>query len=114
MKLFEFQAKEAFAEKDIPVPKGMVAASKEEVLAAVDAVGAPCMIKAQVLMGGRGKAGLVKRADSVQEAVAKAEAMLVSGQNIYKLLIEECVDIDRELYLAITCDPVEARAMFIA
>lgn len=114
MKLFEFQAKEAFAGKGIPIPRGVVVTSKEEIAAAVKTVGAPCMIKAQVLRGGRGKAGLIKRADSGQEAVAKAEALLASDQNVYKLLIEEAVDIDREIYLAVTYDPVDARAMFIA
>jgi succinyl-CoA synthetase beta subunit len=114
MKLFEFQAKAAFAEKGIPIPRGMVATNREELLEAVNSLGLPCMIKAQVLKGGRGKAGLIKRAESTQDAVEKAEALFHSGQNVYKLLIEEVVDIDRELYLAVTYDPVEARALFIA
>ncbi|MDR2488822.1 MAG: acetate--CoA ligase family protein [Desulfovibrio sp.] len=114
MKLFEFQAKEAFAEQGIPIPAGMVATNREEVLKAVKGTGLPCMIKAQVLRGGRGKAGLIKRALSEAEAVEKAEGLFNSEYNVRKVLVEAAVDIDRELYMAVTYDPVDARAMFIA
>lgn len=114
MKLFEFQAKEAFAEKGIPIPAGIVVTSVDEALKAVDSVGVPCMLKSQVLGGGRGKAGLVKIASSRADAALKAEELFASKHNVRKILVEEAVDIDRELYLSVTIDPLDARAMFIA
>jgi succinyl-CoA synthetase beta subunit len=114
MKLFEFQAKEAFAAKGIPIPRGIVAANAREVREAAASIGLPCMIKAQVLRGGRGKAGLIKKADSAADAAEKAEVLFASGSNVRKVLVEQAVDIDRELYLAVTYDPVQARAMFVA
>ena len=114
MKLFEFQAKEAFAENAIPIPKGIVATSMEEVKAAIQSVGLPCVIKSQVLSGGRGKAGLIQFAKSAEEAQRKARELFESEHNVRKLLIEESVDIGRELYLAVTIDPVSATALFIA
>ena len=114
MKLFEFQAKDAFAENDIPIPKGIVASSMEEVTAALGNIGLPCVLKAQVLRGGRGKAGLIQFAASTAEAEQKAQALFNSPHNVRKLLIEEAADIARELYLAVTIDPVSATALFIA
>ena len=114
MKLFEYQAKEEFAEHGIPVPKGVVATNMEEVKAAVKEIGLPCVLKSQVLAGGRRKAGLIQFVKSADEAEQKAQALFASEHNVRKLLVEEAVDIDRELYLAITIDPVEATALFIA
>ncbi len=114
MKLFEYQAKEAFAEAGIPVPKGVLATTVDEVKAAVAAIGAPCVLKSQVLSGGRGKAGLIQVAKSPGEAGEKAAALFASPHGVRKLLVEEAVDIARELYLSLTLDPVEAVAMFIA
>ncbi len=114
MKLFEFQAKEAFSQAGIAVPKAALAASVGEVRAAVAVVGAPCVLKSQVLSGGRGKAGLIQFAKSPEEAAEKAGALFASPHGVRKLLIEEAVDIGQELYLSVTCDPVESKAMFIA
>ena len=114
MKLFEFQTKEAFAESAIPIPKGIVAASMEEVKAAIQNIGLPCVIKSQVLSGGRGKAGLIQFAKSAEEAEQKAKELFASKHHVRKLLIEEAVDIARELYLAVTIDPVSATPLFIA
>ena len=114
MKLFEFQAKEAFAENGIPVPKGIVATNIEEVKAAVKEAGLPCVVKSQVLAGGRGKAGLIQLAKTAGEAEQKAKDLFASKHNVRRLLIEEAVDIERELYLALTFDPVTATALFIA
>jgi succinyl-CoA synthetase beta subunit len=114
MKLFEFQAKEAFAESAIPIPRGIVATDMEGVKAAIRDIGLPCVIKSQVLRGGRGKAGLIQLAKSAGEAEQKAQELFASKHNVRKLLIEEAVDIARELYLAVTIDPVSATALFIA
>lgn len=113
MKLFEYQAKEAFREKGIPTPTGVVARSMEEVDAALQTVGCPCVIKAQVLRGGRGKAGLIRVAQDPATARAHAEALFASEHGVRTLLVEQAVDIDRELYLSVTVDPVEAKAMII-
>ncbi|MDR2820472.1 MAG: succinate--CoA ligase [Desulfovibrio sp.] len=114
MKLFEYQAKEAFAEAGIPVPVGALASGIDAVDEAVAVTGVPCVIKSQVLKGGRGKAGLIQFAQNEAEARHKARDLLNSPHGVRKLLFEQAVDIDRELYLAITLDPVNATAMFIA
>ena len=115
MKLFEYQAKEAFAAAGIPIPKGEVAtANSNEVENAINNVGTPCVIKSQVLQGGRGKAGLIQFAKTREEAQKKAEELFNSPHGVRKLLFEEAVNIDREVYLSIVLDPVEAVARFIA
>ncbi|HPM73290.1 MAG TPA: acetate--CoA ligase family protein, partial [Spirochaetales bacterium] len=70
MKLFEYQAKDAFAERGIPVPRRRLCSSADEVAAAAEALGYPCAVKSQVLRGGRGKAGLVRLVGSPAEARA--------------------------------------------
>ena len=100
MKLFEYQAKEAFREKGLPTPKGVLVRGMDELDGAFAEVGFPCVLKSQVLSGGRGKAGLIK-------VVKDAE------HNVRMLLVEEAVDIDREIYLSITVDPVESKIMLI-
>ena len=114
MKLFEYQAKEAFAEAGIPIPRGMTATTVDEVQRAVAVIGTPCVLKSQVLRGGRGKAGLIQMAKTPGEALQKAEALFASPHGVHRLLVEEAVDIDRELYISLTLDPVDATAMFIA
>jgi len=115
MKLFEYQAKEAFAAAGIPIPKGVMAtASPGEVENAVKTVGTPCVIKSQVLQGGRGKAGLIQFAKTGEEVLKKADELFNSPHGVRKLLVEEAVNIDRELYLSIVLDPVDAEARFIA
>jgi succinyl-CoA synthetase beta subunit len=86
----------------------------EEVKAAVQKIGLPCMLKAQVLSGGRGKAGLIQLAKNAEEAERKARELFASGHKVHKLLVEEAVDIARELYLAVTIDPASAVALFVA
>jgi succinyl-CoA synthetase beta subunit len=114
MKLFEYQAKELFADAGIPVPKGKVIEDISMIDAALDAVGLPCVIKAQVLTGGRGKAGLIQFASSREEATEKAALLFGPENNIKKLLIEQALDIGEEIYLAITVDPVNACALIMA
>jgi len=72
MKLFEYQAKEVFSGAGIPVPKSVLITKADETAAAVAATGLPCVMKCQVLSGGRGKAGLVKLAHTQAEAEALA------------------------------------------
>ncbi|MEM1579269.1 MAG: ADP-forming succinate--CoA ligase subunit beta [Archaeoglobaceae archaeon] len=110
MRLYEFQAKQIFAKYGIRIPFGKVAESVEEVKEIVKQLGGKAVIKAQVLVGGRGKAGGIKRAESVEEAVKIAEAMFggsLKGEKIKRVYVEELLNIKEEWYLSITLDRVE-------
>ena len=112
MKLFEYQAKELFAEHGIPVPASTLISCISELNKALEEIGLPCVLKAQVLQGGRGKAGLVKLVRTKEEASAEAERILkVTGK---KLLVEGAVLFEKEMYLAITVDPVSGSALVMA
>ena len=111
MKLFEYQAKELFEEVGIPIPKGRLVSSPSELDAAVEEVGVPCVIKAQVLRGGRGKAGLIQLASTAEEARRKSEQILDSLGNGRKLLVEQALNIDKEIYLSITMEPETGSAL---
>jgi len=109
--LFEYQAKELFAEYDIPVQPGKVATTAEqarEIAASFAAEGHPLVVvKAQVKAGGRGKAGGVKLADGPDEAYAKAGAILgmdIKGHTVHSVLIAQAVDIEAEYYLSFLLD----------
>jgi succinyl-CoA synthetase beta subunit len=113
MKLFEFQAKDAFRQCGIPVPEGVLADSPESVSDALNILKMPCVIKAQVLQGGRGKAGLVKVIDSEEDAREYARS-LFEERGVRRVLLEGAVDFGNELYLAITVDAAKARATILA
>ncbi len=106
MKLFEYQAKELFEESGIPIPKGKLVNNVSELDGAVEEVGLPCAIKAQALQGGRGKAGLIQFASSAGDARTKFEQVLEKIEDGHGLLVEQALDIDKELYLSITPEPV--------
>lgn len=114
MKLFEYEAKELFEEASIAVPKRKFVDGISELDSAVEEVGLPCVIKAQVLQGGRGKAGLIQFASTSEEAREKTEQILNSPVNISGLLIEQALDIKEEIYLSITADPVTGSALIMA
>ena len=113
MKLFEYQAKEIFADAGIPVPKAVLITSVAETAAAVETVGLPCVLKCQVLSGGRGKAGLVKLAQTLPEAEALSAKYFAEVPALHAVLVEEAIAVDRELYLAITIDAPSGRAMLM-
>jgi succinyl-CoA synthetase beta subunit len=103
MKFYEYKAKEIFARYGIPVPRGIVASRPEEI---VDPP-LPCMVKAQVLVGGRGKAGGIRPAESLDEAKAVSGAILamdIYGYRVKQVYLEERLDIASELYLSLTID----------
>jgi succinyl-CoA synthetase beta subunit len=107
MNLHEYQAKELFARHGLPVLRGQVARTPEEARDVAASIGGTVVIKAQVLTGGRGKAGGVKLAHSPDEAFEKARdilALTIKGFPVRKVLVAEAADIDRELYLAIVMD----------
>ncbi|ELZ96744.1 succinyl-CoA synthetase subunit beta [Haloferax mucosum ATCC BAA-1512] len=112
MKLHEYQAKEIFAEAGIPVPESHLASSVDEVMEAVDEIGYPAAIKAQVHVGGRGKAGGIKIATDEAEARQAAEDILgmdLKGYTVGKVLVEAGVDFENELYVGITMDRNEGK-----
>ncbi|HEY3879142.1 MAG TPA: ADP-forming succinate--CoA ligase subunit beta [Trebonia sp.] len=111
MDLFEYQAKELFAEYGVPVPKDKVANTAEEARAittAFAAEGIPqVVVKAQVKVGGRGKAGGVKLADSPADAFEKSERIIgmdIKGHTVHRVLIAEASDIKSEYYLSFLLD----------
>jgi len=112
MRLHEYQAKEIFADTGIPVPESRLATSVEEAVAAAEDIGYPCAIKAQVHVGGRGKAGGIKLADDEGEAEAYAEDILgmdLKGYTVDQVLVEEAVDFTNELYVGVTMDRGEGK-----
>lgn len=107
MKLFEYQGKQLFRKYGIPTPKGVVINKCGEVKEKLEAGMFPAMAKAQVLTGGRGKAGGVKNVDNLQETEAVANELLGSALKdcrVWALLVEERLDFAAEYYLAITLD----------
>lgn len=107
MKLHEYQAKDVFAQHGIPTPSSRLASSVEEVASAADEIGYPVAIKAQVHVGGRGKAGGIKLANSEDEAQSVAEDILgmnLKGLIVESVLVEEAVDFIDELYVGVTLD----------
>jgi succinyl-CoA synthetase beta subunit len=112
MKLHEYQAKQVFADAGIPTPESTLATSVDEVLAAAEEIGYPVAVKAQVQVGGRGKAGGIKLAESEDEAREAAESILgmdLKGYHVESVLVEEAVDFVNELYVGITMDRGEGK-----
>ncbi|MBP7560540.1 MAG: ADP-forming succinate--CoA ligase subunit beta [Armatimonadetes bacterium] len=107
MKIHEYQAKRLFAEIGIPVPEGRLAHTPDEAAQAAQELGPPVAVKAQVLVGGRGKAGGIKLAASVSEAEDRAAEILgmeIKGLPVRSVLVERTADIRSELYLSIALD----------
>ncbi|HKM76820.1 MAG TPA: ADP-forming succinate--CoA ligase subunit beta [Candidatus Bathyarchaeia archaeon] len=107
MKLFEYEAKEMVREYDLPVPNGYVASTPDEAKLAWSKIGRPCMIKAQVLVAGRGKAGGIKAASSADEAFQVAKSILsmtIKGEKTVKVLVEEQIEDKFERYVSIVVD----------
>jgi succinyl-CoA synthetase beta subunit len=107
MDLLEYQGKQLFARHGVPVPTGKPARSVDEAVAAADEIGYPCVIKAQVQIGGRGKAGGIKVAQNQAEARQHAEAILgmdIRGLTVHELWIEGASEIDAEYYASVIFD----------
>lgn len=113
MKCFEYQAKEVFKESGIPIPKSVLISERDAINNALDTIGVPCVVKSQVLSGGRGKAGLVVVTKTEEAATTETNRLFDHELNIKQLLIEEAVNIEQELYVSITVDPVDATALLI-
>src|ERR1041385_1823076 len=107
MDLLEYQGKQLFARHGVPVPSGSPATTVEQAVAAADEIGYPCVVKAQVQVGGRGKAGGIKVAQDRLEAEAHAEAILgmdIKGHTVHEVWIEAASSIASEYYASIVFD----------
>jgi succinyl-CoA synthetase beta subunit len=124
MNIHEYQAKEILKAYGVPVPRGEVAATPEEAKAvAIRLGGGTCVVKAQIHAGGRGKGGGVKLARNPEEAEQKAREMIgknlvthqtgPEGRQVRRVLIEQGLNIDRELYLALVLDRAESQVSMI-
>src|ERR1700726_4179096 len=124
MKIHEYQAKALLAKYGVPVPRGEVAYTVEEAEAAAKKIGGSVVVKAQIHAGGRGKGGGVKVAKDAPEAAEIADKMLgmtlippqtgPEGRGVRRLLVEETLPIERELYLGIVLDRVLGKPVFMA
>ncbi|MDE0631997.1 MAG: ADP-forming succinate--CoA ligase subunit beta [Caldilineaceae bacterium] len=107
MKLHEFQSKRVFAQYGVPIPNGEVATTPAEARAIAEQIGKPVVIKSQVLVGGRGKAGGIKLAGTPKEAEEVAANILgmdIKGLTVQKVLVDEAADIRSEIYLGAVLD----------
>jgi succinyl-CoA synthetase beta subunit len=117
MKIHEYQAKELFVRAGMPVPPGTVVRTAAEAEKAAAAIGKPVVVKAQVLVGGRGKAGGVKLAQTPAEAAEKAGQILgmdIKGETVHAVLVTEAVDIAREIYVGVILDRRTHRPLIMA
>ena len=124
MKIHEYQAKTILAKYGVPVPRGEVAFTAEEAYAAAKELGAPCVVKAQIHAGGRGKGGGVKVAmdlATAKEAIDRILGMTLvthqtgsTGQHVKRLLIEEGLPIEKEYYVGITLDRALGKNIMMA
>jgi succinyl-CoA synthetase beta subunit len=124
MKIHEYQAKAILAHYHVPVPRGETAFTAEEAETAAKQVGGSVVVKAQIHAGGRGKGGGVKIAKDAAEAAEIARGMIgmklvthqtgPEGRIVQRLLIEETLPIERELYLGIVLDRIQGRPVFMA
>lgn len=116
MDLYEYQGKELFRRFGIPVSEGRLATSPAEAKEAAHELGCPVVVKAQVLTGGRGKAGGIKVAETPADAEGHARAILgmdIGGHVVHKIWIERASDIAREYYLSITFDRGAKKPLFM-
>jgi len=117
MNIHEYQAKEIFARFGIPVPPGTVVTTPAEAESVAAKIGKPVVVKAQVLVGERGKAGGVKIAQTPAEAKEKAAQILgmdIKGEKVQKVLITEAVDIAREIYVGVVMDRRAQKPLIMA
>ena len=116
MKLYEYQAKQFFGQRKIPIPEGSVCATPEEARTAFEKMGGDVVLKAQVLVGGRGKAGGIKFPKNSEQAYQMASELLstpLKGVPVKRVLVEKRLDIDKEFYLGIITDTDQAKPLLM-
>ncbi len=117
MKLHEYQSKLIFARYGVPIPKGRVAGTAAEARQIAEELGGAVVVKSQVLVGGRGKAGGIRLAKSPKEAEEVATQILgmeIKGLPVRKVLVDEAANIGKEIYLGITNDRAARRPVIMA
>ena len=117
MNLHEYQSKRIFAQHGIPIPDGEVATTPAEARDIAVRLGGPVVVKSQVLVGGRGKAGGIKLATTPNDAEEKANAILgmdIKGLTVKKVLVDEAADIKSEIYLGAVLDRARRRVVLMA
>ncbi len=117
MKVHEYQARDILQKAGIPVPEGGVAVTVDEALAFAVKIGFPVVLKAQVLVGGRGKAGgvkVVKTEDGLKETFEQIKALTIKGYPVEKIFVVKAIDIQKEVYMAITIDNAKDDVVLIA
>src|SRR5262245_42048968 len=116
MKIHEYQARDLFAQYEIPIAQGGVASTSAEAVALAKKVGFPVVIKAQVLVGGRGKAGGVKVVSDEASLVTefnRIKALTIKGYTVDRLLVARGIDIKKEYYVAVTIDNIKGDVVII-
>ncbi len=117
MKIHEYQAVDLFRKAGLPVRDGEVASDAHTALRLAEKMGYPVVLKAQVLVGGRGKAGgvkLVANAQDLPEVFNKIKALNIKGYDVDKILVAKAVDIKKEFYAAVTIDNIQGDVVIIA
>lgn len=117
MKLQEYQSKQIFSKYGIPIPRGRIAATASEAKQVAEELGSRVVIKAQVLVGGRGKAGGIRLAKTPKEAEEVATTILamdIKNLPVRKVLVDEAANIEKEIYLGITNDRAANRPVMMA
>jgi len=117
MKLHEYYSKRRFSEYGIPIPKGEITETPQEAQRIAEELGGPVVVKSQVLVGGRGKAGGIKVAQDPKEAYQHAEDILkltIKGLPVRKVLVDQAADIKDEIYLGITNDRSARKPVIMA
>lgn len=117
MKLHEYQSKQIFAKYGIPIPRGRVAATAMQAKEIAEELGGRVVVKSQVLVGGRGKAGGIRLAnnpDEAEEHATKILAIEIKGLPVRKVLVDEAADIKHEIYLGVTNDRAARKPVMMA
>jgi len=117
MKLHEYQSKLIFAKYGVPIPKGRIAATASEARQIAAEIGGRVVVKSQVLVGGRGKAGgirLAKNPGEAEDYTTQILGMEIKGLPVRKVLIDEAADIEKEIYLGITNDRAARKPVIMA
>ena len=117
MNLHEYQSKQIFAHYGIPIPRGRVASNSDEARQIAEELGGQVVVKAQVLVGGRGKAGgirLARKSREAEELATQILGMELKGLPVRRVLVDEAVSIEKEIYLGITNDRAARKPVMIA
>ncbi len=117
MKLHEYQSKNLYAKYNIPIPRGRIASTPGDARQICEELGGTVVIKSQVLVGGRGKAGgirLVKSPEEAEEAATQILELQIKGLPVRKVLIDEAISIKKEIYIGITNDRINQKPVIIA